>query len=402
MKRTATTPIITATEYRSMAHMLEGLKAKESWRGKIPTQDGFSKEEKEALNVMTFALIKEVMLPKGTDLTAFPAYVMRRLYTKAYSWDSKPANKAYFGRMIMDFRESIDTYVGEQMSETGGFKKYLDEVASTLPDEAVKVYKAARCIATFVEFEELEDKLRPDTLEETRQQVHADIGKFADLPHFMEVVQGIGEYSRMKSLIRTISASRYTFRWQGYITSVRCSILTHMLESALISFMSNLELGHEENILKDFWVLMFHDVAEIWTDDIPSPLKDGVKILHPTPELVKRLGRSDNITLRDVAELQELDALEEKFYLNLPQCVAEFFRRGVMLEDVHDMEKKRFYKSADYFSADLEVYWMIKGGSREHRFHDILVKSAEEQNRTEAERELVKMLIKECFQITFF
>jgi len=383
--------MITWQEYMALKDMFEKLKNTESWRGKIPTQEGFSKEDKEALNVITFVLIKPVMLPHDADLTGIPAYILKRLFRKAYTWDAKPNNTEYLRKNIQEFDAKLEAYVRKTMVSRGigDFARFIWDEAGRLSPEVLKVYKAARVLGTLIEYEEVCDQLRPDTNEETRQRIYNDLLQFADLPHFMDIAHGLGKYRELKTLLRAISASRYTFRWQGYIAPVRCSILAHMLESAMIGYLANLETGRETDILQDFWVLMFHDLSEIWSDDIPSPVKDGMEI------------DADGTTLRGVTEQQELQVLEEYFYSSLPDNIAEFFRNGVMLEDVDDAMKKRFYKAADYFSADLEVWWNIKAGSRELAFKKILERSVN-GNRTPAQKELLKNFVRQCEAVTFF
>ncbi len=146
--------------------------------------------------------------------------------------------------------------------------------------------------------------------------------------------------------------------------------------------------------------MLFHDISEVWTDDIPSPVKDKVKIYTDPPEFEDVFG-GRNVTLRKVAEFLELQALEEHFYIHLPKKIEEFFRDGVMMEDCDDPELMRFYKAADYFAADLEVWWNIKGGSREYRFKELLSESLARANRTENQKALLKSFLAQCEGIPF-
>ena len=72
-----------------------------------------------------------------------------------------------------------------------------------------------------------------------------------------------------------------------------------------------------DGLEKAFTVLLFHDIAEIWTDDINSPAKDGMGIRKATEE-------------------QELEALNTYFYSKTPDFVDKYFMDGVMLEDIDD------------------------------------------------------------------
>lgn len=427
-----TTTLINSDTYTSIAQVFLSLKELESWRGKIRTQEGFTKEDKEALNLMIFAIIKPIMLDEEEDISGLPAYVIKRLYKKAESWDSKPDNQKWFNKYIPDFDLQLEDYVSASMKAClpKEFADFLEEESSKLSDKVIRVYKAARVLGTLIEYEEMKSSFRPDVEESTRQEVYSSLMRFADLPHFNDIAYGIGGYDKLKLLLKTISGGRYTFRWQRYIVPVRSSILAHMLEAAVLSYLMNLEMGRDVDLVKDFWVLMFHDVSEIWTDDIPSPIKDKLVIFNPCKELLDSLfegkealtfkSRSlESVTIeerkrdstdfsnlgipfRDVVELQERDALEQNFYAYLPdEEMVSFFREGVMLEDVDDAEQKSFYKSADYFAADLEVWWNIKGGSREQAFGNILNRSLT-KNRTSEQKEFLKDLNVKCRDIVFF
>ena len=61
-----------------------------------------------------------------------------------------------------------------------------------------------------------------------------------------------------------------------------------------------------------------------------------------------------------------------------------------MLEDVKDKELKAFYKSADYFSADIEVWWNTRFGANYKKFKKILISSKKSSNRTPLAKKALK------------
>jgi len=281
------------------------------------------------------------------------------------------------------------------------FAEFLEKEAAKLPEKVNRVYKAARALATLIEYEEVQRELRPDTRLLTQKNVESEIAKYTDLPHFSEIVSGFGEYGKLKQLLTAISWSRYTIRWQGYIFHPRCSILAHMLESAVISYVMNMELAGERKSdwVQDFWIMLFHDVAEIWTDDIPGPRKNSV-VFHDVSDFIKSKVGKEEVRLRDIAEVHELKALEENFYPLLPKKLQEFFRNGIMLEDVATSEEKRFYKMADYFSADFEVWWNIRAGVRSEFSRKVLERSYTKEERTPEQFKVVKYFLDKCKEIT--
>ncbi|MBP3284483.1 MAG: HD domain-containing protein [Clostridia bacterium] len=402
--------------YFILAEAFYRLKLSESWRGLQKSQEGFSKEDKEALN----ALVAMVLVPIFQSeyglicsIENMAKYVLYRIFKKAFLWDSKPQNKRFLEQKI-DFDAEAKKYVKEcirkmlnEYREEENYKaacalatdvlsqtdakyrasfSYSVLASSPATEEDIErladwicgdlancdpnveyIYEAAKDLTTVIEYEEVRDNLRADAVDEIKKSVYSKLDKFHDHPIIYEIALGTGKYGKLNQLLHTISWARYTFRWQGYKMTIRCSILTHMLETGLLGYVAAYEglqkatneqeyAERKAMMEKAFKVGLFHDVAEIWTDDIPSPAKDGMGI-------------------RPLAEEQELHAIEEKFYPNLPEYVVEFFRNGVMLEDTKDLREKSFYKAADYFSADLEVWWNIRAGARDKRLLRILQKS---------------------------
>lgn len=377
------TPKVTPQVYCAMQDVFLHLKVTESWRGKIPTQEGFSKEDKEALNLMVLAIMKDVWSPDGVNWEGFLPYVMLRLIRKRFTWDSKPANKKDFTKKIPGFEDKLNEYAVGKMEEEGAgdFARYALEAAKKVDPKTLRLYKAARTFATLVEYEEMRHRLRPDITETTRGEIREDIKNFFDLPKYYELVEGIGDMGKLKQLIRTISCARYTFRWQSHISNIRCNILTHMLESAALSYIQNLEEGvsSTETLMKDFWIMLFHDIAEVWSDDIPGPVKDSFTVKW----------KGEEVKFRHITEIQEGEAEEINFIANLADVSKEFFRKH-MLDAEKDPAKHKRYKNFDYFAADWEVYWNILAGAREPRYFEILYNSlAFQPTRTDIQKKAI-------------
>lgn len=388
-------PLVNCEVMEKFSEMLRRLKLTESWRGKIPTQQGFTKEDKEAFNLLIFVILEPIMLTEDDDLSPFPAYVLRRLFIKAATWDSKPDNKEFFRNTVLDFDKKIKEHAlnAIETPETHAFVSYMETTAEQLSKKVRDLYKAARALATLIEYEETKENFRPDVALKTEKQIYQELAVYSHLPHFAEIAMGMGKYAKLKELLHAISWSRYTFRWQGYFAPIRCSILSHMLESALVSYLMNLEAERDADWIQDFRVMLFHDIAEVWTDDIPSPVK-VINFEYVIPKLKERLKKqfgTDETTLRKISELQELDALEANFYACLPDEVERFFRNGVMLEDIKDTNRHDFYKAADYFAADMEVWWNMD--AKEPRYRNIHRESYESGKRTFAQMDLLKKFI---------
>lgn len=403
-------PTVNWLTYLLFERILKRLKHSETWRGKIKNLAGFFKEDKEAFNLMVFVFFKVIMLEPDEKLDGFLPYVLKRLLIKAEAWDSKPRNKKFYKENAENFDSDVSSAVlnlivsefGDDFDNTEikEFIEFLEVESAKISPEVERVYKAARTFATLIEYEEVKDDLRPDSVVETKKDIEVELEQYMDLPHFAEMVFGDGEYGKIKDLITAISWSRYTIRWQGYNWHPRCSILTHMLESAVIGYLADIELGRDSDWNHDFEVMMFHDIAEVWTDDIPGPLKNKVKF-SAVSDFIRGKVNKEEVTLRDVSDIQELMALDEKFYPLLPSKLESYFRDGIMLADVKTYDDKKFFKMADYFSADLEVWWNIRDGSRDKFCKSVFNRSLDKEYRTPEQRRVLLYFLSICENITF-
>jgi len=400
-----------------LAECFVRLKLSESWRGLQKSQEGFSKEDKEALNGLIALVLVPIFKEKygiKCDINKLAKYVLFRVFRKAWLWDSKPTNKWFLSQKI-NFDERAKEYVSECLMEIGcdylgtnSFKnafepvrerlrkageslrslfgyysklparateedvrRMADWICDELPDcgpDVELIYEAAKCIATVIEFEEVRNNLREDAIEETERNIFKRLADFKDYPVVSEIAGGFGdEGANLRKLFKSYSWSRYTFRWQTYRMPIRCSILTHMLETACVGYLAafeKLQLTTDEDerellealMIKTFQEGLFHDIAEIWVDDIPSPAKEGMGIRKHTEE-------------------QENLAIEQKNYALMPKYVVRYFKENVMLEDQATDPEHDFYKAADYFSADLEVWWNVREGASSMRLLRILKRS---------------------------
>jgi len=349
--------------YLTFADSVLRLKLNEAWRGLLMTNTAFTKEDKEALNAQ-IALVLIPIFEKEygikIDRGELARYVLARIYRKSYLWDSKPENMAflkaevakmakmakegipedlakllkkleiekyedYFDTSAMayvykntvekmqafrdseSFKQVADGYISDEAIES--FPKWIVESILNCDPNVVLIYQIAKRIATIIEYDEVAKNLRPDTVDGTYEAVYAGIEEYSKYPVVYQIAWGVGKYGDLKDLFYFLSWGRFTFRWQGYATTVRSSILTHMLETGLFGYLQALEKAQDAKTTKEreywnemskkaFCVGLFHDVSEVWTDDIPSPAKDGMGI-------------------REICEEQERLALQKHFYSHL-------------------------------------------------------------------------------------
>ena len=136
-----------------------------------------------------------------------------------------------------------------------------------------------------------------------------------------------------------------------------------------------------------FYVGLYHDVAEIWTGDMPSPLKDAI------PDL------------RKITEELEVKVLEDKVFPCLPSWLVPRFKK-YMLEMLPEEEKK-YYKFGDNLAAYIEASTQLAVGSIDKYFKDVVINgviSAEKVSDTA--RKIMKKVRKDAhisiFDVWFY
>ena len=366
--------LVTPEIYKFMASRLFKLKKTDAWRGKMKKTDGFKKEEKEALQAMVYTMLavyRQEVEGKTFNKSAAIGYFMMRILKKSYTWDAKPYNK----KALRDAVHNYDFYemlyvIKESVRETNLlFISAIYDLADQFTDEDKKLFETTKAVVNQVEFNQIKDSIFLEEQDLTRNQVVSEWDRY-----------GADKYvpNKLEALLERISWGRNTVRWQGYAYVLDCNILAHMLETAVFGWLMALEENDTQKAERAFFVGLFHDLAELWTDDIPSPCKDSI---HD--------GSGCNI--REITGDLERDALEEMFYTKLHPAVAAYFRQNIIFEDIQDKDFYRFMKKADYFSADYELWWNFCEGSKETRFREIINDSAT-LNRTPATQKVVEYM----------
>ena len=213
------------------------------------------------------------------------------------------------------------------------------------------------------------------------EQVLADLSKYADIAGYKVLADSD---TPMFNMLRDISKLRNQNRWAFYARSMDCSVLGHLLDTAIYAYFMSLEEfpDDEERAAKMFFTGIFHDVAEGWTKDIPSPIKDRIP------------------GFREASEEYEVQMLESHMYSVLPEYLKEKVK-DVMMEETINRNIKPFLKGADYLSASAECYRNIIGGTRDFNFYRALMltdRLAEEGKirMTPEAREFYRHLVEEA------
>lgn len=161
-------------------------------------------------------------------------------------------------------------------------REYLESSSTTVEDD---ILSAAHYIATRWEFKYIYHWSKPFYgIEKTKDEIEDEIKKY----RYLHSVDGIlDDTGSLSDLISLVGQLRFQKRWAQLHRLPRTSVLGHLLMVALLSWLASIEIGTGScRRRNDFYAGLFHDLPEVLTRDIISPVKRSVKGLE---ELIKQL-----------------------------------------------------------------------------------------------------------------
>lgn len=343
-----------------LCRLLNNLKR---WSSDI-TESGRNELGKQALNVICCYILAteyEVRTEKRLDWSLFPKIALFRAFQKAY--------------VNVDIRENTLHEIEGSENPQKLFNKVTARVIDHETDEdfcdCIKegcetleesIFKAATKIATLLELLEIKNKVH--NFKDVYNEIVSSAKQYYDIPGFRSIFKKLKRkkwkiarafQKNTTKVLEDVSTLRNRDRWSVHSHPVKCSVLGHLFETAAIAYFVSLEHGlSEKDATINFFIGAFHDVAEVYTGDIPSPIKDYIK------------------DFRKRSEEFELRMMNENFYPYLPSYLEKAVR-DVMLEEPANENRKSIIKIADYVSAVSELHRQAVKGSHDRELYKALV-----------------------------
>lgn len=195
--------------------------------------------------------------------------------------------------MLMEQKgEMLNNWVLGQL-EKEGFDQikngFFDKLRTYLKDPEYsylekRILKASHYLATNWEFEIIYNLNKSlYGLEGTKEQIANEIEEHYDLAGVQKLTLG----KKTRSFLSLVGQLRFQQRWAQSPRVPETSVLGHMLVVALLSYFCTLELkGCDKRIVNNYFAGLFHDLPEVLTRDIVSPVKRSVEGLE---ELIKEI-----------------------------------------------------------------------------------------------------------------
>jgi len=169
--------------------------------------------------------------------------------------------------VINQYRDDLEKICGGSFYEE--FTRYLLDAADSLER---RILSAAHFMSTCWEFDIIRNSYGfMSGIEETGEQFDAEWKEHLRL----ESVQMTGRRNRFLDMCGQL---RFQKRWSQSPRVPETSVLGHMLVVGLFSYIATLEMGGSgKRRYNNFFGGLFHDLPEVLTRDIISPVKDAVE-----------------------------------------------------------------------------------------------------------------------------
>ena len=354
--------LVTSKVIGSINKALTELLCTNRWSAYI-ADDRYNELNKQALNAtITYLLAVEAKESgKAVDMTRLPKIILHRVFEKLVLCDMR---EDYIERILKlgsikkrKFNRTIEQYIEAQSG-----REFADFITIDKDCLEIRIFQATTKICTKLELVEIRSKIFEEDYVEAMKELDNILIKYNDLPGFS--LLSLDHSNERKFFIR-VSALRNRIRWQKRLKTVKCAVLGHNLEVAIISYLMALKQYENEDIAtKCFFIGLLHDLAETYTGDMPKPVKDSIP------------------GLREATEYFEMEMIEEHVYTKMPEHTKEALS-DVMLEEKGQVKGyKKIIKEADSLSAALECLRNLIAGSREPYFR-IIVDEALKKGKAE-------------------
>ena len=185
-----------------------------------------------------------------------------------------------FHRMVREKGKEVNEFVLREIDKrvpkmNKGFRErfesYLNKTAMSKED---RIIKAAHYLATAWEFK-LVYNANPTMygIDRTKAEIDAQIREYADISGVVKLFFGKDAFD----FIDLCGQLRFQKRWARVPRIPQTTVLGHMLMVANMVYLHDLDTGSDDTaIYKNYFTALFHDLPEVLTKDVISPIKTSI------------------------------------------------------------------------------------------------------------------------------
>ncbi|MBI5640621.1 MAG: HD domain-containing protein [Nitrospirae bacterium] len=265
------------------------------------------------------------------------------------------------------------------------FRHYFSESGDNINK---KVLGAAHFYATKWEFNII-DRANPEGYEiaAIRQELEKKQAYYADLKGMVQLIDHI----RYRNFIDLCGQLRFQARWANLHRVPKTSVMGHSLFVAVLSYLFSIEIDAcEKRCVNNYFTGLFHDLPEVLTRDIISPVKRSVEGLS---DLIKEYEKEQ-------METEVYNLIPREWHPDVRMFTEREFdslvtvnrrRKRVGSREINEKYNKDVFnprdgeliKAADSLAAFIEAYVAVRNGSYSREFQEAKLSFRETYGRSD-------------------
>jgi len=252
------------------------------------------------------------------------------------------------------------------------FRDYFSNVDDTLNK---RILSAAHFYATKWEFDIIE-RANPEGYEIS--QIKNNLQSIQEKYYDLKGIQQLALYSRFRNFIDLCGQLRFQLRWSHIHRVPKTSVLGHMLIVAMLSYFFSMEINAcKKRRINNFFTGLFHDLPEVLTRDIISPVKKSIEEIS---DLIKEYEKEQmekevlelipqewhpEIRMFTEDEFSDIVTVDGKVLTTSPEEINKKYNK-----DEYNPRDGHLIEAADRLAAFVEAYMAIKNGIRSEELED--------------------------------
>lgn len=356
---------------KSLISLIHVAASIQRWNDHIRPWNGFSELDKQA-HKMVYAYVLAKCEGEGNydPLKLLEGGIFEFLH-RIMLTDIKPP---IYHSLMKEKGEQINEWVlselkGQLEGLKGDFyskmRKYFTE--ENYAKKEKEILKAAHYYATHWEFEVIYPQNRfTYGIEQVKNEVEKGLSNCSTFEGFSKFATN----HDLKEFLSLIGKLRYQQRWSRAVRTPNTSVMGHMLVVAVMSYLCSLECdAPKARLVNNFYGGLFHDLPEVLTRDIVSPVKNSVKGLD---DIIK--GIEDEQMAKVIFPLITDDIKKDLEFYTQDEFSSKVTIDGkkivVTSDEINEKYNSDKYmpidgeiiRGCDHLSAYLEAYLSIKYG----------------------------------------
>lgn len=343
----------------------------ERWNDHIRPSIGFTELDKQA-HKMVYAYILAKCEGEGNfdALRLIEAGIFEFLHREILT-DIKPP---IYHSLMKRKGPQINRWVLEQLKgQTEGIggdfynKMYRYFTDDTYSAKEKQIMRAAHYYATDWEFKVIYPmNTQTYAIDEVKVEVERGLAE-------CNTFEGFSKFATnpdLQKFLSIIGKLRYQQRWSRAVRLPKTYVMGHMLVVAMLSYFCSMEIGAcDRRVVNNFFGGLFHDMPEVLTRDIVSPVKTSVAGLD---DIIKEI--EEEQMQRVIYPLVPKNVRDELEYYTQDEFTSRIINQGeqknVTSQEINERYNKDCFnpvdgeiiRACDHLSAYLEVYLSMKCG----------------------------------------